>query len=66
MTAQVIRAFTHEYNQAAVARQEYELACHHYDDVCKRFTAVSMGGIKEMRDARRRRDAAFKRYMATL
>lgn len=66
MTAQVIQAFAHEYNRAAVAEQEYEAAKEHYHQVLTHRNPLNPEHNRRFRDASDRLDMARQRWLAVM
>jgi hypothetical protein len=66
MTADVLRAFDHEHNALEVARQDYEMAKQHVDEILRLDWRQRNNCQDVFRAAVERRDAARKRFVALL
>ena len=62
----VLRVFSHEFNAVDVARQEYELAKEHFQEVCKHRDPTNPDHQKRFRDAAERQEEARNNWLKLL
>lgn len=65
MTAEILRAFTHDHNPLEVAEQEYEMAKEHYRQVLLHCDPLNPDHTRRFHDALDRLDAARGRWVGT-
>jgi hypothetical protein len=67
MNAQVIyEGFTHQHNTLDVARQEYDLAKAHFNDVCQYRNSLNQEHNRRFTDAIERKRLARDRFVKLL
>ena len=64
MTAWVIRAFRHEHNRLAVARQEYDAACSDYRHAVRKYDGHDARKVAALNAAADRRSRAWSVWRA--
>jgi hypothetical protein len=59
----VLRVFSHDHNAGDVARQEYEFAKQHFQEVCKHRDPTNPDHQRRFRDAAERQEVARERWL---